>query len=197
LEADRAKGGYRLVRYVAKVSGWECTVELDRSGGVTICDTSHSVDLESIDGRAGSGNALFCLFVDGEPHEIFAECHGNRYYITVDGTRYDVQVEEEQLHWLREGQGKGLHPGRKAGEATVVSPMPGIVLEVLVEEGQAVRAGDRLAILEAMKMENEIQAPCSGVVESVHVVSGQTVNLRDVIVRIVAPPDAARSPKGA
>jgi biotin carboxyl carrier protein len=53
-----------------------------------------------------------------------------------------------------------------------------------VQEGQRVQAGDRLAILEAMKMENEIRAPCAGVVERVHVVSGQTVNLRDVIVSI-------------
>jgi biotin carboxyl carrier protein len=67
--------------------------------------------------------------------------------------------------------------------------MPGIVVDVLVEEGQAVQTGDRLAILEAMKMENEIQAPCTGVVESVHVVPGQTVNLKDVIVSIGAPPD--------
>jgi pyruvate carboxylase subunit B len=182
------------VRYVAVVNGSEYTVSADRSGvdavtgGVTICDTSHSVHLENIEERVGTADALFCLFIDGAPHEVFAEWHGNSYHITIDGTRYDVQVEEEQLHRLGEWRGERDRPGSDIGEATVISPMPGIVVDVLVEEGQVVQAGDRLAILEAMKMENDLRAPCAGIVESVHVVPGQTVNLKDVILSIGAPP---------
>jgi pyruvate carboxylase subunit B len=178
------------VRYVAIVNGEECTVVVDQPGGVTVGDTSHSVHLESIDERAGTADALLCLFVDGAPHELFVQRRGNSYCITIDGTRYDVQVEDEQLRRLGEWRDEA---GREVGEATVISPMPGIVVDVLVEEGQAVQTGDRLAILEAMKMENEIQAPCTGVVESVHVVPGQTVNLKDVIVSIGAPPDDGSS----
>jgi pyruvate carboxylase subunit B len=65
--------------------------------------------------------------------------------------------------------------------------MPGVVVDVLVEPGQVVRAGDGVAILEAMKMENEIRAPRDGVVHSVHVASGQAVSLDDVIAQIGAP----------
>jgi pyruvate carboxylase subunit B len=170
------------MRYIAIVNGRECTIALDQTGRITVDETSHRVELESID-----GDTLFCLFVDGEPQEVFAERRGSSYQLTIDGTRYDVQVQDEQLRWPGEWRDEA---GRGGGEATVVSPMPGIVVDVLVEEGQSVQAGERLAILEAMKMENDIRAPCAGLVESVPVVPGQTVNLNDVIVSIGAPPDA-------
>ncbi|MGD8243742.1 MAG: biotin/lipoyl-binding protein [Anaerolineae bacterium] len=182
------------MRYVAIVNGWEFTVSVDQPGSICIGDTTHSVDLEGID-----GDALFCLFVDGEPHELFAERRANGYHITIDGIGYDVQVEHgrmppRQLRWPGKGR---REPGREAGAATVTSPMPGIVIDVLVEVGQAVQTGDRLAILEAMKMENEIRAPYSGVVTSIQVVRGQTVNLNDIVVTIGAPPNAEHSAEEA
>jgi pyruvate carboxylase subunit B len=186
------------LRYVAIVNGREYACSVDQPGGVTIRDISRSVRLESIDERAGAADALFCLFVDGRPHEVFAEQRGDnarcaRYHITIDGTRYEVQVEDERLRQLGRWRGESARPGGDVGEATVISPMPGIVVDVLVEEGQVVQAGDRLAILEAMKMENEIRSPRTGLVQSVHVVPGQTVNLKDVIVSIGVPPDAGLS----
>ena len=63
-----------------------------------------------------------------------------------------------------------LHPG-----TAVTSPMPGIILEVSVREGQSVRRGDKVAILEAMKMENEIQASCDGTVTGIYVNPGDSV----------------------
>jgi pyruvate carboxylase subunit B len=58
---------------------------------------------------------------------------------------------------------------------------------VLVEEGQQVRTGEGLLILEAMKMENEIRAPLNGLLEKVNVVPGQRVSHEEVLVRIVSP----------
>ena len=62
-----------------------------------------------------------------------------------------------------------------AGDNTVTSPMPGTILGVKVKEGDAVKAGQLVIILEAMKMENEIVAPADGVVASVAVKEGDTV----------------------
>ncbi|MEW6443481.1 MAG: biotin/lipoyl-containing protein [bacterium] len=62
-----------------------------------------------------------------------------------------------------------------AGGETICAPMPGIILSVLVREGQAVTAGDPMLVLEAMKMENEIHAPRSGTVKSVLVHKGAEV----------------------
>ena len=61
-----------------------------------------------------------------------------------------------------------------AGEK-VNSPLPGVIVEVCVKEGQAVKAGQKLAVLEAMKMENEIPAPKDGTVTAIHVSKGDSI----------------------
>ncbi len=63
----------------------------------------------------------------------------------------------------------------------ILSPMPGAILNVNVSVGASVKAGDVLMILEAMKMENDIVAPCDGVVKQIPVVKGSTVNTDDVL----------------
>jgi len=68
-----------------------------------------------------------------------------------------------------------------AGEA-VAAPMPGTILKVNVAAGQAVKAGDTLCVLEAMKMENEIKAPKAGTVSAVAVQKGASVNTGDALV---------------
>lgn len=167
------------MRYVATVAGEEYVVTVEQPGEITVQGTSRGVRTERIDGEA-----LFSLFVDEKPYEVFAERRDDTYYVTIEGMRYEVRVQDERLWELGEGRGGA---GDEVGEATLRSPMPGTVVDVLVEEGQIVKAGDGVAILEAMKMENEIQAPCGGVVERVHVTPGQTVNLKDIIARIGAP----------
>jgi len=71
----------------------------------------------------------------------------------------------------------GAAPAAKpagAGEK-VNSPLPGVIIEVSVKEGQAVKAGQKLAVLEAMKMENEIPAPKDGTVTAIHVSKGDSI----------------------
>ena len=62
-----------------------------------------------------------------------------------------------------------------AGGVTVASPLPGVILEISVKEGDAVQKGQKIMVLEAMKMENEIMAGCDGTVTSVAVTKGQSV----------------------
>ena len=69
----------------------------------------------------------------------------------------------------------------KAGSVKVEAPMPGTVLAIKAPAGTAVKAGDPVIILEAMKMENEIAAPADGVVASINVAQGATVNTGDVL----------------
>ena len=65
---------------------------------------------------------------------------------------------------------KPAGPGKK-----VVSPLPGVIIEVSVKEGQAVKAGQKVAVIEAMKMENEISAESDGTVTAIHVAKGDSV----------------------
>ena len=110
-----------------------------------------------------------------------------RYNITVNGTTYEVLVEEVE--------GSNSHApvysapvapvstpaapkaavSGVAGMNKVTAPMPGTLLSVNVKAGDAVKRGDVLMILEAMKMENEIMCPCDGTVASINVEKGAAV----------------------
>lgn len=71
-----------------------------------------------------------------------------------------------------------------AGEGAMPSPMPGVILRVLVNVGDQVKQNQPLMILEAMKMENEVVASCDGVVAGIHVTEGKTVNAGDALITI-------------
>ena len=118
------------------------------------------------------------------------------YNITVNGVAYSVSVEETaagaapvaaapaapKAPAAPAAAPKAAAPAAAAGAVSVKAPMPGNILDVKVKAGDSVKAGDVLAILEAMKMENEIVAPQDGTVASVNVHKGDTVNSGDVLV---------------
>lgn len=115
--------------------------------------------------------------------------------ITVNGTSYDVQVEELSAGSAPVAPAKAPvqvaapapapAPAPVAGSGEPVkAPMPGVVLDIKVAVGQAVKNGDCLIILEAMKMENEIFCPVDGTVESITATKGQNVNSGDVLITI-------------
>ena len=110
-----------------------------------------------------------------------------KYTITVNGTAYEVEVEEAGVVASAPKAAPKAAPAPAAapvaaGATTVSAPMPGKVLSVNVKAGDAVKSGDVLLILEAMKMQNEIMAPADGTVSDVRVSAGQTVATGDVMV---------------
>jgi biotin carboxyl carrier protein len=120
------------------------------------------------------GSDYFSLLADNESHEIYiapGEVRTN-YHVTVDGQIYEMKVETERQHRL-----SALVPrdNLHAGELPVKAPMPGLVTTIAVEVGQTVTQGQRLIVLEAMKMENELKAPKAGMVKVIYVEAGQTV----------------------
>ena len=104
------------------------------------------------------------------------------YRVNVNGTNYEIQVEEISAAEVKSAPAAAPAPvaapapaAAPAGGESVSSPMPGTILAVNVKAGDAVKAGDVLMILEAMKMENEICAPADGTVTAVSVNQGATV----------------------
>lgn len=118
------------------------------------------------------GNNFYSLLLDNRSYEAIVELTEDGYQITLDGVVYQVSVETERAHRFA---ALTAHSGTHSSEVVVKAPMPGLVSQVAVEAGQTVEMGQRLLILEAMKMENEIRAPRAGVVKTVHVQSGQTI----------------------
>lgn len=98
---------------------------------------------------------------------------GSRTYsIRLRGNIYTVKLQNELDQQIEE---MGLSLGSKATASMVEAPMPGLVLNVLVKVGDSVEEGDGLLVLEAMKMENKLVAPRSGIIKLIHVTANQTV----------------------
>lgn len=104
------------------------------------------------------------------------------YKVNVNGTEYAISVElmseaEAQAAKAQAPKSAPAAPASAPGEGkTIAAPMQGTILSVNVKNGDAVKAGQVLFILEAMKMENEIMAPADGVITSVCVESGAAVS---------------------
>lgn len=113
------------------------------------------------------------------------------YTITVNGTVYDVTVEEgtgaatpvaaPKAAAPKAAAPKAAAPAGAAGAIKVNAPMPGKILSVSASAGQAVKKGDVIMILEAMKMENEVVAPEDGTIASINVAAGDSVEAGAVL----------------
>lgn len=112
-----------------------------------------------------------------------------KYVVTVNGKKYEVVVEEAAAGAsftpaapAAKAEAPKAAPAPAAGSGKAVNaPMPGTILKVCVQNGAAVKKGDVLFVLEAMKMENEIMAPEDGTVSSVSVREGASVGSGDVL----------------
>lgn len=78
----------------------------------------------------------------------------------------------------------GMESVGQAGASDVKAPMPGLIIDVLVSEGQEVKKGDHLIILEAMKMENVIKSPADGVVNGLHAARGESVEKGKILLSL-------------
>ena len=113
-----------------------------------------------------------------------------KYRINVNGSLYEVEIEEIAAPATMSAPTPAPAPAAApvaaapAGGSQVKAPMPGTILDVKVQNGQAVKKGDVLVVLEAMKMENEIMAPCDGTVGSVSVRKGDSVETQALICTI-------------
>lgn len=130
-----------------------------------------------------------------------------KYNITVNGTSYEVEVEEIEMDSSNttaiksESKQKTIPkkvepvvhkevskvvPNQSVSDSatTIEAPMPGAILDIKVKVGDMVAAGDVVLILEAMKMENEITSPASGKVSAIHTSKGNNVGSGDVLISL-------------
>jgi biotin carboxyl carrier protein len=107
-----------------------------------------------------------------------------RREVVVDGWRFELEIEPERRAQLRERARRGASQSGTTARLEVRAVIPGRVVAVAVNPGDAIQAGDRLLVIEAMKMQNDVRAPRAGRIARVAVGAGQTVELRDVLVEI-------------
>ncbi|MGA7861243.1 MAG: biotin/lipoyl-containing protein, partial [Thermoplasmata archaeon] len=150
-------------------------------------------------GDAGNGSVTFEIL--GERVEVRRDGSGNGTpggSVIVNGEVHTLAVESSvgSVSPPPVSKGAALAPFAAAPSAgdvgdgsgrAVRPPMPGKVLEVRVRNGEKVRAGQVLLVVEAMKMRNEVTAPIEGEVSELHVVPGANVAAREVLLRVLAP----------
>jgi biotin carboxyl carrier protein len=132
---------------------------------VTIGERTYQVDAATA--RAG----LRSLRIDGSHHEVAVSQERDTYRVSTHSSSCLVSVTDPLTHLAAKGNsGKGRRRNEK-----VTAYMPGRVVAILAQEGEAVTAGQGIVVLEAMKMQNEIRAEHDGTLIKIHVQSGQAV----------------------
>ena len=141
--------------------------------------------------------------INGNEYNVeIGSVEGNVADVTVNGASYKVEMENAPAVQAAPAASKAAQtpaasaatvsapapaaaPAPASGSGKpVTSPLPGVIIEISVKEGQAVKAGQKVAVLEAMKMENEIQAPADGTVTAILVSKGDSVLEGAEIVKI-------------
>jgi biotin carboxyl carrier protein len=119
------------------------------------------------------GNNRFVFIIDGHSHLVHILKENSIYHIHLDGDYFPVRVEDEQIRDLKSlvEQGK-----QTSSEYKVCAPIPGLITKININEGDNIKPGEGLIILEAMKMENEIKSEAEGVVLKILVKEGMPVN---------------------
>ncbi len=112
---------------------------------------------------------------------IHADFSQKKYSIKANGSVYTVEIKDPLDQLITK---LGLTVGVKQKGAHLTAPMPGLVIEVQVNEGQEVKEGDALLVLEAMKMENLLLAPKDGTVKTIQVKKGDAVDKRQLLIEI-------------
>lgn len=120
--------------------------------------------------------------INGKDYAVtIGQADGKLLNVNVNGADYQVELEKEQAPVAAPAPSPAptAAPAAKpvsagAGEK-INSPLPGVIIEVCVKEGQAVKAGQKIAVLEAMKMENEIPSPKDGTITAIYVNKGDSL----------------------
>ncbi|GCE19502.1 acetyl-CoA carboxylase biotin carboxyl carrier protein subunit [Dictyobacter kobayashii] len=184
--------------YIASIKNQNYTITTQPQGAqtaVTLDGVSHILDWQRIaklatdeKGKQPEGGH-YSLLIAGKSYEVFVrrvvqeeEKSSQTYEIQLAGQYFLVTVEDERTRLL-EGMARA---GAQSSAARIQAPMPGLVVNTLVQPGDTVNAGQTVIVLEAMKMENDLPSPITGTVKELKVNKGQTVDQGQLLVIIEA-----------
>jgi biotin carboxyl carrier protein len=165
------------MRYITTVEDKQFLVEIIDEKHVSVDGKIYEVDFESV-----SGQPVYSLIVDGRSHEGYVAQGDDNWQVLLRGRLYPITVEDEREKRLRSAAGGGV---AEAGEFHLRAPMPGLAVSILVEEGQAVKKGQVLLILESMKMQNELKSPRDGTIGRIRVKAGETIEQKQTLLSVI------------
>lgn len=164
------------MKYITTVGEKEFSVEITDDHHIIVDGKTYHVDFVSV-----SGQPVYSLIAEGRSHEAYVRESDEGWQVLLRGRLYPVQVEDEREKRLRAAAGGGV---AETGEFHLKAPMPGLVVTVSVEEGEEVKKGQVLIILESMKMQNELKSPRDGVVNRIKVKKGESVEQKQALLSV-------------
>lgn len=174
------------------VAGKSFDLQLDTPGSININGRSLKYDLSPVE------KGTYRLILDGKVHILHrsqssdsetgsqastsrSNSSGRELQLSIHGREYAVTVDDAKSLLIRSYLSKG-HAA--SAPVAVRAPMPGLIVRVEVEQGQSIRVGQGLVVLEAMKMENEIKSLSAGKVAAVHVAAGKPVEKGELLISL-------------
>lgn len=170
------------MKYYARIGDREWEFVFERRGGELFAhcgDHSWRLDLAMI----GDGTA-FSLLMDQQSHDLLVDTVGGTTQVQLDGELVKVEVQDE-----RERTASAVAGHRGGGCQEIRAIMPGVVVELVCQEGDVVDEGQTLLVLEAMKMQNPITAEAPGKVQRIHSRKGEAVAGGALLVELVPVDD--------
>jgi len=165
------------MKYITTVGDKEYLVEIVDEKHISINGKIVEVDFESV-----SGQPVYSLIVDGKSHESYVQQGDDNWQVLLRGRLYPVTVEDEREKRLRAAAGSDV---AESGEFHLKSPMPGLVVAIPFEEGQEIKKGQVILILESMKMQNELKSPRDGTMGRIRVKMGESVEQKQTLLSVL------------
>lgn len=158
------------VAWVNLLNQDENILEIEVDGKVYNVDLMHTAD------------GTFSILNGGHSHniELVPEAEPKKYTAYTLYDTFDVEVIDAEARYLKNRNANGA----SSTDKKVSSPMPGKVVNVMVNEGDAVKEGDTVIIISAMKMESEYKAPMDGIVKKVYVKNEDTIDSNQVLIEL-------------
>ena len=164
------------MKYITIVNDQQYIIEIGHEGQIEVDGQKYEIDFEQL-----SEGGILSLLLNNRSFEAIVEEREQDWEVLIHGELYTVFVQDEQAYRLAKERGV---TSDDTGEAAIKSPMPGLIIAIPVEVGQAVKKGDKVVILESMKMENELRSPKDGLVANIYVEPGASVEKNQILIAI-------------
>jgi biotin carboxyl carrier protein len=165
------------MKYVTTIDDKEFMVEVIDAKHVSINGKILGVDFASINGQP-----VYSLLIDEKSYEGYVYPDEKNWQVFLHGRLYQAFVEDEREKRLRTAASGEVVT---EGEFHLKAPMPGMVVAIPLAEGQPVKKGQVLLILESMKMQNELKSPKDGTISRIRIKAGDTVEQKQALLSVI------------
>lgn len=165
------------MKYVTNVNGKDFSIEINGEHSISL--DGHQLDIDFV---TIANQPVYSLLIGGKSFEAYVYPGDDDYQVLLKGHSFSVKVVDEREKRLRAAGGSTVN---ESTDFHLKSPMPGMVVALPVAEGEQVKKGQVLVILESMKMQNELKSPRDGKLTRIKVKTGDRVEQRQTLLSVI------------